>query len=169
MSLHELVEQAAKTALETSMGHLPEAVERMAIAVRGDAKLYAALTRPHVAELCLAALRTVQATERAPREPRPYGPRASTEHDSGASIRALAAGNAAILLATVLPSGIVLEKATRGEVAAAADVYEAKEKRAGHKSRWLRLVAQCVPEDKTVGRALTERRLQELREEANRG
>lgn len=170
MNLHPSIKKAATDALLGNARVRTDAADELERMVRRDTKLLAALVMPHIGELCDRAVGVVISETRPPRETGELAPRGGpTERDSGAAIRALAAGNTAMLLATVLPSGVVLEKATRDEVTAAADIYEAKEKRAGRKSRWLRLVAQCVPGDKTVGRALTERRLQELREEADRG
>lgn len=61
-----------------------------------------------------------------------------------------------------------LAKATREEVASAAEYYGKVGKTYIARAHWLRLVAQAVPDSQTVGAALSEERLRELQQEANK-
>lgn len=59
-----------------------------------------------------------------------------------------------------------LADASRDEIAAAVGFYETQAKDMAFKARWLTLVGQHVPAEKTVGDVLNDDRLRELQREA---
>lgn len=87
--------------------------------------------------------------------------------DTKGSVVALAAGISASLLDFPLEGGMLLRTASRADVSAAAQRYRTSERTAGHRARWLELIAQSVPQDKTVGDVLTDDRALELWEQTN--
>jgi hypothetical protein len=75
---------------------------------------------------------------------------------------ALASGVTFALLDMPLANGVKLRAATREQVTAQAQMYDAKARDMGHKARWLELIAQAVPDGKIVGDVLTDARAAEL-------
>lgn len=79
---------------------------------------------------------------------------------------ALAEGMLPCLLDIPLAGGKKLRDASRTEVLEQVNRYETQAGNMMHKARWLRLVAQSVPDDKSVGDVLPESRVKELYQEA---
>lgn len=79
-----------------------------------------------------------------------------------AGVIALAQGIAASYLDMPLANGRRLRDATRDEVTAQSDRYGAASRDMGHKSRFLRLIAQSVPGNRKVGEVITDARAAEL-------
>jgi hypothetical protein len=78
------------------------------------------------------------------------------------AVVALATGWTAALLDMPLANGVALREATREQVVAQADRYRATATDAGHKFRWLVLIAQAVPPGKVVGDVMDDERAAEL-------
>lgn len=83
-----------------------------------------------------------------------------------AQVTALARGLAGAFLDWPLPGGKRLADANRSEVMEGSRDYELKGTTMLQRSRWLRLVAQTIPEDKVAGDVLTNERLTELWQES---
>lgn len=151
---------AARQALERASGNQAKAIGIMANRVRKDRVLRDAVFEPLIEYAC------GQAINHALRQQRSgvwNAPAAKPGMSDGDRVRLLAAGTLAMF---VLPGGQRLGEATRSQVADAAEFYGKQAEDMGHKSRWLRLVAQSVPDDKTVGDVLTDERLSALKDEA---
>jgi hypothetical protein len=84
------------------------------------------------------------------------------------AVVALAAGISAALLDMPLTGGAKLRLATRELVMEEADRAETIGRRQFHKAKWLRLIAQSVPNGKSVGDVLDDKRAQELWDEAKK-
>jgi hypothetical protein len=82
------------------------------------------------------------------------------------NVIALAGGIGRCLLDFPLCGGKRLRDANRAEIMAQIERYEKSAESIMHKSRWLRLVADKVPDGKTVGDVLREDAAQALFEEA---
>ena len=80
-------------------------------------------------------------------------------------VAALARSN---LLNFALPNGKRLANASRAECMEYGDGYLKQGKTMCHLGRWLRLIGQSVPDGKVVHKVLSEERLNELREEAEK-
>lgn len=71
-----------------------------------------------------------------------------------------------LLLDYPLGGGKKLRDATRAEIIHSADVYEKIAQTNGQRAKWLRLIAQSVPDGKCVGDVISEDRAKELFEES---
>jgi hypothetical protein len=161
----------AASSMDAAKGDVAKAAAAMEKAVRGDPVLREALTDPLIAGACMDAVRRIMREDRrtiwsGPSEPIVIGkvPQADAAAQS-ARVAHLAAGN---LLAFPLPGGKRLADATREDVSKAAGFYDSQARDMGVKARWLSLIAQSVPAGKTVAEALTDKRLRELQQEAQR-
>lgn len=161
----ELVAEAARRALEDADGDVRTAAEMLERAVRMESPLRDALTDPLISGACWQAV-SQQHRERRRQvwnSPKPV-PTATAKQTAEQTARVvqLAAGTLSMF---PLPGGKRLAEATRSEVVAAADFYAQRSTDAGHKARWLQLVAQSIPDGKTAGDVLTDERLAELQAE----
>lgn len=86
--------------------------------------------------------------------------RATAPGKSG--VIALAKGISASLLDMPLANGVKLRDASRKQVMEQAHRYAALARDTGHKARWLTLIGQSIPSDKTVGEVLSDERATEL-------
>lgn len=166
------VADAARSAMDRAKGDLTAAAVAMEAAVRQDAKLREALTEPLLAGACMDAVRRIMHERRrsiwsGPKDSGIVGrtPPAVDVAGQASRVAQLAAGT---LLMFPLPGGKRLAEATRDDVTKAAGFYDAQAKDMGVKARWLSLIAQSIPADKTVGEVLTAKRLKELQAEAQR-
>lgn len=81
------------------------------------------------------------------------------------SVVALSRGIAASLLDFRLPGGKKIKDANRSEIEADAEFYGRQASDMGHKARWLRLIAQSIPDGKLGGDVISAERALELWEE----
>ena len=164
----ELISEVARQAFTAADGDVKLAAEAMEQKVRKDRALRDALTDPLLAGACWAAVsqqmrmqrRTIWNAPIVANEPKPQAP-AVREHID--RVVHLATGTLSMF---PLPGGKRLAEATREEIVAGAEFYSQRAADAGHKARWLQLVAQSVPSGKTAGDVLTDERLAELQTEA---
>ena len=164
----DIVAQAAARALDDANGDLQDATERMRTAVEGSDELREAITRPLLREACYNAVReqmrgerrSIWADARLTPKPAPV----DTKRQASRVVQ-LAQGT---LLMFPLPGGVRLKDATGRQIAEAADFYARQARDMDTKARWLRLVAQSVPDSAVAGDVMTDARLAELREEADR-
>jgi hypothetical protein len=164
----ELVAEAARRALEDADGDVRTAAEMLERAVRMESPLRDALTDPLISGACWQAV-SQQHRERRRQiwntpKPVPVATAKQTAEQSARVVQ-LAAGTLSMF---PLPGGKRLSEATRSEVVAASDFYAQRASDAGHKARWLQLVAQSIPDGKKAGDVLTDERLAELQTEASR-
>lgn len=168
-SARERLLEAAADCMEKAGGDLPAAARALDDIVWSDRDLRDELVRPLTRDACYDILRKSR------HEARRAVWSGVKSHDARAPlpankrIEALARGTAASLMLFQLQNGKQLGDATRAEVADAAGQYETQAMNLGFKARWLRLIAQSVPDGQTVAEALTDERLIELQAEAANG
>lgn len=159
----DIVAEAARRALDDANGDTVRAARMLETAVRAQSPLREALTEHLIGSACWAAIQTQTRVQRRAIwiAPRTEGtPRATSVDDR---VVHLASGT---LLMFPLPGGKRLADAKREEIAAAAEFYGRQASDMGAKARWLRLIAQSLPDGKVVGEVLTDERLRELQDEA---
>lgn len=164
----DLVAEAARRALDDAEGDVKAATAMLELAVAEPGPLRDALLEPLIAQACSAAIGREIAWRRrgiwTGQKSRHAGKSTPQEIQRQTSrVVSLAAGT---LLMFPLPGGKALGQATRTEIAAAAEFYGRQAADMGSKSRWLQLIAQSVPDGKTVSDVLSDKRLRELQREA---
>jgi hypothetical protein len=159
----DLVADAARRALEDAKGDVRNATAMMQEAVRLSRQLRDMLTEPLIANACYDAVRAQCHKERRKVWQPPVEQLRKSKVEGAFRVVQLAAGT---LLMFPLPGGKKLGEATREEISAATSFYDSQAGDMAHKARWLRLVAQSVPDGKTVGEVMTDARLRELQEAA---
>lgn len=158
------VAEAAKQALDAANGDVQIATKAFEHTIRNERDLRDALVDPLIATACYDAIRKICHTERRQVWKPPVEKLVPGKVTGSARVVQLAAGN---LLMFPLPGGKKLGEATRQEISDAAGFYSQQAGDMSHKARWLQLIAQSVPSDKTVGEVLTDNRLRELQREAS--
>lgn len=157
------ISEAAKLALDLAKGDVQRATKAFEQTVRSNRGLRDQLLEPLIASACYDAIRKVSITERRTAWKPPTEKLVPGKVTGSARVVQLAAGN---LLMFPLPGGKKLGEATRKDISAAAEFYSKQAGDMGHKARWLQLIAQSVPNNKTVNDVLTDKRLRELQREA---
>lgn len=164
------IEEVARRAFADASGDVDEAVGMFERAIRQSQRLRDALTEPLITSACREAINALVRKNRhsawtgaEPRAPVRSAP--PTAEAQASRVVQLASGT---LLMFPLPGGKRLSEATREDVTEAATFYGRQAADMGVKARWLRLIAQSLPADKTVGEAITDKRLRELQTEAQR-
>lgn len=167
-SPRDLVAEAAKQAFDQAGGDVRAATAAFERSVRANRGLRDALTEPLISQACYDAIRRqCQGARKAVWNPPARVEKFTPSKVSGAfRVTQLAAGT---LLMFPLPGGRKLGEATREEISAAADFYASQSDDMATKARWLRLVAQSMPNTAKVGDVLTDDRLRELQEVARAG
>ena len=155
--------EAVKRALDDAKGDVREATRMLEEAVRQSRRLRDLLLEPLISNACYDAIRAQVRVDRRDVWKAPVVKLVPSNSGVTGSFR-VAQLSAGTLLMFPLPGGLRLGEATRSEVVEAAGFYASQASDMAHKSRWLMLVAQCVPEDKTVGDVLTDKRLRDLQE-----
>jgi hypothetical protein len=164
----------AHEALESNGGNVIAARDYLIDLLRKDRKLLASVLDDvlfaAVNERTLAAMR---AKRKASVRQITIDPQDDEDDDDAVttkgrkSIHALASGvMRAELLDFPLKGGLLLRHATRDPILEQARMYEVSGKTDLHRAKWLNLVAQCLPKNKTVQDILTAERLDELWTEA---
>lgn len=97
-----------------------------------------------------------------------YTPRQVVAGDGRRAVEALATGTQSALMQFPLPTGKKLGDCTRNDVIFAQTTYEANSRSEKVRAKWMQLIAQSLIPGKTVKEAITEERLNELRDEARR-
>jgi hypothetical protein len=156
----ESVYDIARAAFHAAAGDVKRAARIMQRRVTVDKALLTALSEEFIRIVCEVTTRGVLRHRRRV----VWLPPNYDKGGKGARVTALAAGNRLIYFP--LPGGKVLADASAAEVRAAAAFYTLQARDMGWKARWLRAVAQRVPEGKTVKEALTEKALTKLKAEA---
>lgn len=159
----DFVAEAAKAAFDAANGDVQIATKAFEQTVRGNRDLRDQLLDPLVSTACYDAIRRVCHQERRQVWKAPVHQPAVYRGSDAARVVQLAAGN---LLMFPLPGGKKLGEASRQEISDAAGFYAQQAGDMAHKARWLQLIAQSVPADKTVGDVMTDERLRELQAEA---
>jgi hypothetical protein len=152
------VTQAAREALLAADNDVLKATEALRQRVKGNPALFRQLMEPLVHDACYDAVRAQCRVQRSAIWSPPVH-----RADSADRVKALAQSN---LMSFPLPGGLRLGDATREDVVKAREFYASQADSMAHKARWLELVAQSLTGRKTVAKALTETRLQELKEAA---
>ena len=164
----ELVNEAARRALDDANGDAREAARMLEQAARTASPLREALTDPLIAGACWDAVRGQVRKERAAIWTTPNvasGPTAKPQALAAQADRVVQLATGTLRMFP-LPGGKRLGEATRQEIAEAAHFYERQAGDMAHKARWLQLVAQSVPDGRSAGEVLTDQRLAELQAEA---
>lgn len=160
------ISDVARKALDDANGNVDEAAKMFEVAVRQSMALRDQLTEPLIAEACRAAVRKEVREERRTVWVVPTAKPAQVDVKAQADrVVQLAAGTLAMF---PLPGGQRLGEATREEISTAAEFYGRQAADMGVKARWLRLIAQSVPDGRKVGDVLSDARLRELQMEASR-
>lgn len=157
------ISEAAKLALDIAKGDVQKATKAFELTIRQNRNLRDQLLEPLIASACYDAIRKVSITDRRSTWKPPAEKLLPGRVTGSARVVQLAAGN---LLMFPLPGGKKLGEATRSDISAAAEFYSKQAGDMGHKARWLQLIAQSVPDNKTVNEVLTDKRLRELQQEA---
>jgi hypothetical protein len=140
------------------------ALRRMIIKIEKDTALrHQLLTNEIIEGLCRNAIHSVAGTRRHAVWTVPK------QQDGRARVIALANATVPILLDMQFEGIPRLGDANREIVTVTADRYEKTAADRSHKARWLRLIAQHMPDGKSVKDVMTNERLAELRSEAERG
>lgn len=160
---NDAISEAAKLALNHAKGDVQKATKAFEQTVRNNRALRDQLLEPLIASACYDAIRKVSITDRRSVWKAPAEKLVAGKVTGSARVVQLAAGN---LLMFPLPGGKKLGDATRKEITAAASFYSNQAGDMSHKARWLQLIAQSVPGNKTVNEVLTDKRLRELQREA---
>jgi hypothetical protein len=164
------VAEVARKALDDAKGDLDEAARMFEEVIRRSPALRDALTEPLISSACrqavMAEVRIARhvvwhATRHQGSDAPPRAMVTAEEH-----VRRVVQLGIGTLVMFPLPGGKRLGEATREEIAAAADFYDRQSKDMGAKARWLRLVAQGLPNDARVSDVMTDERLRELQVEA---
>lgn len=152
----ELLLSVAKEHLEAADGNVRVATETLMYQIKRDKKLLAQLTDPLLATACYTVITSLCRQERRKIWTMPT----YTVNEQGKRVAALAEGN---IMSWPLPGGKRLGEATREDIWFASDFYEKQGKDMLHKSRWLTLVGQSLPDNTIVKDVLSEERLLELK------
>jgi hypothetical protein len=155
----DTVGQHARLALEKALGDTSQAARLLADEVRKNKSLRVALLDPLIEYACHQAVNLECRNNR----DKVWSPRNIMRGTEADGVRAVAARN---LLIFPLPGGKALGVANRAEIEFAAEFYRKQSDDMSHKSRWLRLVAQSVPDGKKAEDVLSNDRLAELQKEA---
>jgi hypothetical protein len=159
-----LIAEAARRAVKEGGGDPRSATDILEAAVRKDQRLRDAIMAPLVRQACYSVVSAEIRRERStvwnstPKERVERIGRSQTQR-----VIQLAAGT---LLMFPLPGGVKLGEATRVQIAEAATFYGRQASDMSDKARWLRLVAERVPEGKTAGQVFTDQALRDLQAEA---
>ncbi len=131
-------------------------------AVKAEKEFYKELVGSLVEQICLDELHRVIRDDR-----RKLWDGAETARTAApaARVAALARSN---LMNFVLPNGKRLASATHAQCMLHSDDYLKQGNTMCHMGRWLRLIGQSVPVGQVVRKVLSEKRLHELREEAEK-
>lgn len=164
------IADVARKALGDANGNIDEAARMFEAAIRQSRSLRDQLTEPLIADACRVAVRKevkdvrrevwTGSQSRAAGQSKPDAIKAQ----AGRVVQ-LAAGTLAMF---PLPGGKRLGEASREEISTAAEFYGRQAADMGAKARWLRLIAQSVPDGKKVSDVLSDARLRELQAEASR-
>ncbi len=152
----------AREAMETANNDVQKAHPLFLASIKAQEAFYKEFIGSIVDRICLDELHQVirkdrAATWEAAEAVRTAGP--------AERIAALARAN---LLNFVLPNGKRIGAASGAECTDHGENYLKQGKTMCHLGRWLRLVGQSVPAGKRVSKVLSEERLHELREEAEK-
>ena len=158
----DTVGAAAGKVMREADGNLENAAKALVAWVRKDKVLKQALLEPLVEYACYHAVRRCQITSR---DKVWNAPPPKPGMSDAQRVEALARSNL-MLFALPIANGKLLRDATRAEVSQASDFYGKQATDMAHKSRWLALIGQSLPDGKTVADTLSEDRLRELQEEA---
>lgn len=161
-----LVTEAAKRALEDADGDVAKATRMMEDAVKSSRSLRDALTEPLIKLACYDAVRSASADQRRKSWKPPTEQWVPGKVTGSGRVVQL---SKATLLMFPLPGGKALQDAKASDLSAAQSFYQGQSADMAHKARWLQLVAQSIPDGKTVGEVLSDKRLRELQEEARNG
>jgi hypothetical protein len=159
-----LIAEAARRAVQEGGGDPRSATDILEAAVRKDQRLRDAIMAPLVRQACYtvvgAEIRRTRSTvwNSTPKERVERLGQSQTQR-----VIQLAAGT---LLMFPLPGGVKLGEATRVQLTEAAAFYGRQASDMSAKARWLRLVADRVPEGKTAGQVLDDEQLRQLQAEA---
>lgn len=151
-----------RDALHEVDGNAEKAVSRVISQLKNDQKL---LRKVVQAAIGLAVWERAQHTIRNNRKNLIGRVITANQQPSRANVIALAQGIRACLLDMPLAGGQRLRDSTREIVLAQVDRYEKQAGDMSHKARWLRLIAQSIPDGKLVGDVVSEKRAQELFEQ----
>jgi hypothetical protein len=149
----------AREALEERDGNVEKAHSYLDNKLKHDAKLRSALIAAALQDAIEMRVRAANRSERV----------RIVNIGNRASFDALADGFESCFMDFPLSSGIKLRDATRDQIIAQSETYRKMSLDTSHKARWLELIAQSVPANRTAGDALTEQRLNELWKETANG
>lgn len=149
----------ARETLAQCNGDHADARRKLLSRLLTDRKLLATVLEPIIASALHDKLGSLQGNAR----------HHITKSQGKNAVAALADGIARSLMDFPLAGGLRLRDASREQVAAQAQIYQDNADTMGHRARWLALVAQSLPDGKTVGSTMSEERLAELFEQGRSG
>ena len=152
----------AREAMEKADNNVQKAYPHCLAALKAEKTFYKEFVGSLVDRVCLEELHRIVRDDR-----RKLWDQAETAHAATPAERvaALARSN---LMNLVLPNGRRLASATHADCMRYSEDYLKQGQTMCHMGRWLRLIGQSVPEGKTVHKVMSEERLHELREEAEK-
>lgn len=151
------IRSLAREALQAANGDIRAAIESMVKHLLADRR---ALKEVVAEAIMIASSTSAQLVHRGKRR-QVFG-----VGQGQSTIAVLADGIRAALLDFPLAGGVLLRHASRAEVSAQANIYEEQGRVHMARARWLRLIAQSVPDDRAVGDVITDARAIELWNEA---
>jgi len=154
------ISELAEQSLLKGGGSVHVGAQIMAQEIKNHLDLYVELMDPLVQGACYDRLRRVTRNDREANWTPP-----NYQGDNTSKITHLAAGT--LMMFTLPTAGNKLIKmADRTEIEYAAKWYESSADNMTFKARWLRLVADGLPDGKTVGKHFSETELRKLQEQA---
>lgn len=151
--------EVARQALTDAKGDVVRATELMVGRVLRDQTLYRQLLDPLARTACYDVIRQICRSDRRAI----WNSAQPSTDDQRARVIALAGGVRASLMDFPLPGGLRLGDAQRADLSAAAAFFSRQATDMGRKARWLGLIAQSLPDEKSVSEVLTDARLSELK------
>src|ERR1035437_1534088 len=156
----------ARECLAKSDGNLIAATELMVRTVEKDSGLYRALHDPLTRAACYDAVSQQTRSARSAVWNAPLAQPSSIALRGRVIDLARGTINSLMNFQLPIPGGGWLRDAERPAVLASKEFYGKQSKDMGEKERWLQLIAQHLPNGKTVGQVMDEARLRELQAEA---
>jgi hypothetical protein len=163
----ETIEDMIERAYEAHPNNTKDAARALEEMILVNEDVFFEVMKPHLARICHTMLIDgMSHIRRAVWNPGAGGLTKTARAITAAGHDAVVALASSNLMLFPLRNGTRLGDASRVEVGETADYYARTSADAGHKSRWLTLIAQSLGDGETVSDKFTETRLAELKQEA---